>query len=147
MDDNLYDEFGNYIGPELDIEEDIDQMEEEEELVIEDVDPEQTEEDLTSEISKVSQGTISHSSAIVLHEDKKYYPSAEEVFGPGVETMVQDEDTQPLEEPIIKPIVTKVWEIYETKQPSTNYDKEFEIFYFNTKQLHDFVDGHTREYS
>ncbi|CAO3611690.1 unnamed protein product [Cunninghamella echinulata] len=41
---------------------------------------------------------------IVLHEDKKYYPTAEEVYGANVETMVQEEDTQPLSEPIIKPV-------------------------------------------
>lgn len=33
---------------------------------------------------------------VVLHEDKKYYPTAEEVYGPEVETIVQEEDTQPL---------------------------------------------------
>ena len=32
----------------------------------------------------------------VLHEDKKYYPTAEEVYGPDVETIVHEEDTQPL---------------------------------------------------
>ena len=52
--------------------------------------------------------------AVVLHEDKKYYPTAEEVYGPEVEvsvifyicltfsplppfqTIIQEEDTQPL---------------------------------------------------
>ena len=29
---------------------------------------------------------------IVLHEDKRYYPEAEQIFGPGVETLVMDED-------------------------------------------------------
>lgn len=33
---------------------------------------------------------------VVLHEDKKYYPTAEEVYGPEVETIVQEEDSQPL---------------------------------------------------
>ena len=33
---------------------------------------------------------------VVLHEDKQYYPDAEEIFGPGVETLVMDEDAQPL---------------------------------------------------
>lgn len=33
---------------------------------------------------------------VVLHEDKKYYPSAVEVYGPDVETIVQEEDAQPL---------------------------------------------------
>ena len=34
---------------------------------------------------------------IVLHEDKKYYPSAEEVYGQETETLVMEEDAQPLE--------------------------------------------------
>ena len=42
--------------------------------------------------------------AVVLHEDKKYYPSALEVYGPEVETLVQEEDAQPLTEPIIAPV-------------------------------------------
>lgn len=33
---------------------------------------------------------------IVLHEDKRYYPEAEKIYGPGVETLVMDEDAQPL---------------------------------------------------
>ena len=39
--------------------------------------------------------------AIVLHEDKKYYPTPGEVFGPDVETITHEEDTQPLTKPII----------------------------------------------
>lgn len=35
--------------------------------------------------------------AVVLHEDKKYYPTAEEIYGPGTETLVMEEDAQPLE--------------------------------------------------
>lgn len=34
---------------------------------------------------------------VVLHEDKKYYPTAEETFGKETETLVQEEDAQPLE--------------------------------------------------
>ena len=37
------------------------------------------------------------SSSIVLHEDKKYYPTAEETFGAETETLVMEEDAQPLE--------------------------------------------------
>ena len=44
------------------------------------------------------------STAVVLHEDKKYYPTAAEVYGPEVETIVQEEDAQPLTEPIIAPV-------------------------------------------
>lgn len=35
--------------------------------------------------------------SVVLHEDKKYYPTAEETFGAGTETLVQEEDAQGLE--------------------------------------------------
>ena len=38
--------------------------------------------------------------AIVLHEDKKYYPTADEVYGKETETLVMEEDAQPLEVPI-----------------------------------------------
>src|SRR5690606_21071341 len=41
---------------------------------------------------------------IVLHEDKQYYLTAHELYGPEVETLVQEEDTQLLTEPIIAPI-------------------------------------------
>jgi U5 small nuclear ribonucleoprotein component len=58
--DELYDEFGNYIGPDLESDEDegMDEDVEQEEAV---------------------------SSAVVLHEDKKYYPTAMEIYGAGVE--------------------------------------------------------------
>lgn len=62
---------------------------------------------------------------VVLHEDKKYYPSAEETFGRDVETMVQEEDTQLLTEPIIAPMKDKVFEIKEDKNPETVYSKDY----------------------
>ena len=34
--------------------------------------------------------------AVVLHEDKQYYPEAEKIFGKGVEAIVEEEDHQPL---------------------------------------------------
>lgn len=37
-----------------------------------------------------------HGHQVVLHEDKRYYPEAEQIFGPDVETLVMDEDAQPL---------------------------------------------------
>lgn len=37
--------------------------------------------------------------AVVLHEDKKYYPTADEVYGKETETLVMEEDAQPLEVP------------------------------------------------
>jgi U5 small nuclear ribonucleoprotein component len=64
------------------------------------------------------------STAVVLHEDKKYYPSALEVYGPDVETLVQEEDAQPLTEPIIKPVRKIKFEHVEKELPQTTYDME-----------------------
>lgn len=63
--------------------------------------------------------------AVVLHEDKKYYPSADEVYGPGVETLVQEEDAQPLEVPIIAPIKQKKIETLEKEPVKTRFTTEF----------------------
>lgn len=69
---------------------------------------------------------------VVLHEDKKYYPSHEEVYGPGVETLVEEEDTQPLSEAIIKPIKVKKFALVEQVLPETTFDmgkiQRFELF-------------------
>ena len=62
---------------------------------------------------------------IVLHEDKKYYPTAEEVFGEDVEALVQEEDTQLLSEPIIAPKKVNKTFIHEEHLPETCYSKEY----------------------
>ena len=63
--------------------------------------------------------------AIVLAEDKKYYPSAEEVYGEGTETLVMDEDAQPLEEPIIAPLKTKRVEVRDANAPVMRVSEEY----------------------
>lgn len=65
--------------------------------------------------------------AIILHEDKQYYPSADQVFGPGVEVLVQEEDTQPLTEPIVAPIKVKSFAIEEKDLPPVMYSREFMV--------------------
>jgi 116 kDa U5 small nuclear ribonucleoprotein component len=61
--------------------------------------------------------------AVILHEDKQYYPSAGDVYGPEVETLVQEEDAQPLSEPIIAPIKVRKWTVEEKDMPETRFDK------------------------
>ena len=51
------------------------------------------------------------SSQIVLHEDKKYYATALEVYGEGVETLVQEEDAQALTEPIVKSVKMRKFQV------------------------------------
>ncbi|CAH3120906.1 unnamed protein product [Porites lobata] len=117
MEADLYDEFGNYIGPELDSDE---ESEDEDEIGEEEV-AEYAEEDEDEQMDQDEEPQMQ----VVLHEDKKYYPTAEEVYGPEVETIVQEEDTQPLTEPIIKPVSKKKFFHAEQDLPTTNYDVEY----------------------
>ncbi len=60
------------------------------------------------------------SNAVVLHEDKQYYPSASEVYGEEVETMVQEEDAQPLSVPIVEPVKIRRFAVQEEGLPETH---------------------------
>ncbi|KAK9098455.1 hypothetical protein Syun_025500 [Stephania yunnanensis] len=114
MDDSLYDEFGNYIGPDIDSDHESDRDgDEEEEEDDDDIanKPIEQASDEEGGAANASNGWITASNndmdvdnQVVLAEDKKYYPTAEEVYGDDVETLVMDEDEQPLELPIIKPV-------------------------------------------
>lgn len=62
---------------------------------------------------------------VVLHEDKKYYATAEETYGPDVEALVQEEDLQPLSEPIVQPIKQKSFTVQEKGLPETRFDRKY----------------------
>jgi len=59
---------------------------------------------------------IINEDAIVLHEDKKYYPDAHEVYK-GAETLIMEEDAQDIAEPIVKEVKPKEFDIQEKKNP------------------------------
>mmetsp|Transcript_16205 Transcript_16205/g.25511 ORF Transcript_16205/g.25511 Transcript_16205/m.25511 type:complete len:327 (-) Transcript_16205:2429-3409(-) len=136
MDEELYDEFGNYIGPELadsdasdESEEELSEGDQEDENASdgegqEDMDTEQPQEPIEA----------SDENQIVLHEDKNYYPDAQDVYG-GAETVVLDEDAQPLEEPIIAPVKTKSFSTQEKKLPKTTYSMDFMTSLMETPTL------------
>lgn len=127
MDSTLYDEFGNYVGPALSdgSEEDEDDDEDEEESEDED-EEDDAEGDGRAEMDATDTGAAEPSStAIVLHEDKKYYPTAEEVYGEDVETLVMDEDAQPLEVPIVAPAKETKFEVLESDGLESKYPLEF----------------------
>lgn len=147
MDEDLYDEFGNYIGPELgdsgdehdagggfhtayDADDQQDRFSEGDEggaygssgagaLA------------LAGDAMDVDHGVENR---IILHEDKKYYPDAEEVF-PGVRTVTLDEDAQDLNEPIIKPIKIKNFSVLDKEPPSMRYSTEFQASLMNSPSL------------
>jgi len=118
MDPDLYDEFGNYVGPELESEDD-DSSEEERD----DEEEGGMEQDNALENEDEEEG--GQSMAIVLHEDKKYYPTAGEVYGPDVETIVHEEDTQPLTQPIIEPVKKNKFSHVQQELPDTTYSMEY----------------------
>ncbi|KAI9496059.1 P-loop containing nucleoside triphosphate hydrolase protein [Zychaea mexicana] len=137
MDDQLYDEFGNYIGPDLEDEDEdlgLEEEQEEEEAIggfettpvrgAGSGEEGEREEEPVGETALMQIDDIPQNQ-IVLHEDKKYYPSAEEVYGPDVEALVQEEDTQPLTEPIIAPVKVRKFLLTEKDLPDTRYSKEF----------------------
>ncbi|KAG0264886.1 U5 small nuclear ribonucleoprotein component [Actinomortierella ambigua] len=134
MDESLYDEFGNYLGPDLSEEEDEEEVEEyqqqqqqqEDETMEEDQDDNAMDEDvpLRPSTALARLGDIPQSQ-VVLHEDRRYYPTAEEVYGEGVETLVEEEDTQPLSEPIIQPVKVKSFQLEEKDLPETKFRKQY----------------------
>ncbi|KAK3393595.1 P-loop containing nucleoside triphosphate hydrolase protein [Podospora didyma] len=123
MDDDLYDEFGNFIGEELEA------SEQESEHGVDvgnyayDDYPEEAPEVTGQELMEIDDDGPSN--AVVLHEDKQYYPTAAQVYGEGVETMVQEEDAQPLTQPIIAPVEQKKFSIEEADLPPVLFDRSF----------------------
>ena len=47
------------------------------------------------------------------------------MYGEGVETLVQEEDAQPLTEPIIAPVKVRKWTIEEKGLPETRFDRGY----------------------
>ncbi|KAI9184452.1 hypothetical protein H9P43_003505 [Blastocladiella emersonii ATCC 22665] len=136
MDPLLYDEFGNYIGPDLDDEDDDDLAA----LPGLRLSPPRAgvaphgygdDDDVPMREASPTRTAVPDAAAmqIVPHEEKEYYPSASEVYGEDVETLVEEEDAQPLSEPIIAPIKTKAFSLLglgeDTDVPETAYSTEF----------------------
>ncbi|KAL9092919.1 MAG: hypothetical protein Q9159_000543 [Coniocarpon cinnabarinum] len=121
--DDLYDEFGNYIG---DVEESNEEQaangvstgaqyldeDEDEDAGVNDQQLMQVDED----------GPLNQ---VILHEDKQYYPTASQTYGPGVETLVQEEDTQALDQPIIAPVKEKKYTVEEADLPPVFFSRDF----------------------
>ncbi|KAI5780656.1 P-loop containing nucleoside triphosphate hydrolase protein [Peziza echinospora] len=118
--DDLYDEFGNFIGEAAESDEEGSQQEQPSAEAYVDYDEQQAEDEELMEVDETGP-----SNAVILHEDKQYYPTAEQVYGADVEAMVQEEDAQPLSEPIIAPIKVKKFNIEEVDLPEVFFSREF----------------------
>ena len=88
----LYDEFGNYIGPELasddsDASDSGSEADADRRNLHDDDNSDGGDDEAMDDDDRIDESA--NANAIVLHEDKKYYPTALEVYGPEVETLVQ----------------------------------------------------------
>ncbi|KXN85686.1 hypothetical protein AN958_10869 [Leucoagaricus sp. SymC.cos] len=127
-----YDEFGNYIGADLDSDDEDEELSQNQfvpqpsgaaaPLEGYDDEPMQEPED---NMALMEVDDESAHNAVILHEDKQYYPSASDVYGADVETLVQEEDAQPLSEPIVAPVKVRKWTVEEKDMPQTRFDKGF----------------------
>ena len=131
--EELYDEFGNYIGPDLDSSDDDDSDDDassqgggaENQAAPDDASDVSGDDDdhdggaaaadgvgdgamvLADEGNTMTATLAEPMNAIVLHEDKEHYLSAKETYGEEVRTAVLDEDAMDLETPIVEPVSNK----------------------------------------
>ncbi|KYK57599.1 hypothetical protein DCS_04610 [Drechmeria coniospora] len=119
--DDLYDEFGNFIGEEAASEEASEAGVNAGDYLYDD-EADRPDGGAGDELMEVDDGP---SNAVILHEDKQYYPTAQQIYGEEVETRVEDEDAQPLTEPIIAPVEIKKFNIEEADLPPVFFDRGF----------------------
>ncbi|KAF1959044.1 P-loop containing nucleoside triphosphate hydrolase protein [Byssothecium circinans] len=117
--DDLYDEFGNFIG-EAESDDDVQSTGDAADAYVLDDEAEE-EEAHDQQLMEVDEGP---SNAVILHEDKQYYPSASDVYGPDVEVLVEEEDAQELSKPIIEPVVQKKFTISESDLPPVHFSRQ-----------------------
>ncbi|KAK2063818.1 elongation factor Tu GTP binding domain-containing protein [Colletotrichum caudatum] len=119
--DDLYDEFGNFIGEDVGSEEASERGAEGDYVYGDDASeaPAAT----GQELMEIDDDGPSN--AIILHEDKQYYPTAQQVYGDEVEVLVREEDEQLLTQPIIAPVEQKKFNIEETDLPPVFFDRSF----------------------
>lgn len=125
--EDLYDEFGNYIGPDLDdegVQEDVFDGGQSHDLYGEPEPGDEPQEEQFIATQDQDNDSPVNNHQIVLHEDKKYYQTAQEIYGADVEALIQEEDAQPLTQPIIAPVKENLKFEHEKNLPVTVYNKE-----------------------
>ncbi|TQE08242.1 hypothetical protein C1H46_006209 [Malus baccata] len=95
----IYDEFGNYIGPKINSNKESDKDDEYKEIPDRHEKTASDDDDATAGSNRwlTASNDVDMDNQVVLAKDKKYYPTTEEVYDEDVETLVMDEDAQPLE--------------------------------------------------
>jgi len=117
MEEDLYDEFGNYLGsPQSDSDDDGPEYWAPPKAAT----PSQSDEGEMGDEPFVIDEPLQE---VVLYEDKKYYPELSEVY-PDAETLIMEEDSQPITQPIVEPLKIKKFEAIE-EMPETTFKAEF----------------------
>lgn len=122
MEEDLYDEFGNYLGaPQSDPEDD----EAEYWAPPQEASPQDSDdEDMPGESYVIDVRTRQEPMhEVVLYEDKQYYPELSEVY-PEAETLIMEEDSQPITQPIVEQVKVRKFEALE-EVPETSFKVEF----------------------
>ena len=149
MDEN-YDEFGNYIGPDMpEINAEEEEMDSSKDININQQafqnianskysynEDENSDEDLSDEKTEKNPNvhgieinpnqiiTEENNYKVTLNEEKELYKDADELF-PDAENLVMEEDAQPISVPIIAPKKENKLDLFETKMPDLNFNLEF----------------------
>jgi U5 small nuclear ribonucleoprotein component len=127
----LYDEFGNYIGPDMDDSSSDEDSDDEQQVAPDDASEVSEDDDavqggaIVINTDTVESELAAPADAIVLHEDKVHYPSASEVYGEDVRTAVLDEDAMDLDVPLVEPVSTKTNRAIGKQQQVENLDWNF----------------------
>ena len=134
-----YDEFGNFIGPEEN-DSDSDSLELPDLPVPETVSQHTehlTEASKSNGFSAALETTIvedevdpsvnAEENRIVLAEDKQYYPDAKDVFGKGTEVLIEEEDADAIQKPLVEPPVELSSGYHESEDsaPSAKYSRAY----------------------
>lgn len=133
MDEDLYDEFGNYIGPDLEYSDESDGSADAPGWEGRSPARREAEEGDAMDVDEEDQPT---SRAVVLQEDREYYEDAEKVF-PEAQVLVQEEDTQALTEPIIKKIQKREYDhrMDSEQFPPSTFQKQYMLDLMKTPLL------------
>ncbi len=108
--EDLYDEFGNYVGPDLASSDEASTSDEgssssnknnDDQTIVSEMEMDVDENHDQSAISSSDSLTAEPINQIILHEDKVHYPSASTIYGPNVTTAIIDEDAMDISEPIL----------------------------------------------
>jgi len=111
MDEEIYDEFGNLIGGEND------SLASSSESEIENISGEKSEEE--SDVASHNENESPQ------QNNQQLVPTFEKVYGNEVEVLIEQEDAQDINVPLVQPEIVKSVKIEETDLPSTTYSKDY----------------------